>query len=325
MDDLRLQNINLSLSASADMIENEYQVLISEFSVIPNLIGFKLLNLSGNFILLDDMAGVTDLKIITERSYVSLNAAISDFHLFNGEELDLEKSPVKIEMSAMDFNFDDLTNFIDGTDILKGSLETHVNAQGTFDELELKNLEVKFNETSLNASGYLQNILGGENMLIDMKFRDSFVNQDDITNLLPTIGIPTYKDYGVLRFDSLAFVGKPLDFTANMLLKTDKGGVSGLVKMNLTGEEIEYDYQIKTTDLNLMPVAGINTSLNLVGNLKGKGFSPENLETSIHIQAGTSNIENIFFRDFNINVDGSGGLINTDISFSSAKTRGSFD
>jgi hypothetical protein len=322
MDDLRLENLNLSLTADINIAESEYQLYISEFSANPNLTGFKLLNLTGNFILLKDMAGVTDLKIITERSFISLNAAASEFYLFNDEGINLENSPVKIELSAMDLNFDDLTNFIDGTDILKGSVETHVSAEGTLKDLELKNLEVNFNETSLNASGHLQNILDGGEMLIEIKFRDSFVNQDDVTNLLPTIGIPTYKEYGVLQFDSLSFSGKPLNFSANMLLQTDKGKISGLVKMDLTGEEIVYDYQVKTKNLNLMPVVGLNTNLNMIASLNGKGFSPENLETSVQINADASTIEGISFSDFSISAEGSKGIINSDILFTSLETQG---
>lgn len=322
MDDFRLENLNLSLSAIADIASNEYQLYISEFSAKPNLSGFKLLNLSGNFILLEDMAGVTDLKIITERSYIALSAALSDFYLFGEDEIDLENSPIKVEMRAMNFNFDDLTNFIDGTDILKGSVETHVSAEGSLNDLELKNLEVKFNETSLNASGHLQNVLGGDEMLMSIRFRDSYINQDDAVNLLPSIGIPTYKEYGVLQFDSLTFEGKPLDFKSNMLLSTDKGKVSASVTMNLTGEEIIYDYQIRTANLNLMPVAGLSTNLNLRGSLQGKGFSPENLETSIKINAGASSIEGISFSEFNIDAEGSDGKINSNISFASLETQG---
>jgi molybdopterin-binding protein len=70
MDDLRLENLNLSLTADINIAESEYQLYISEFSANPNLTGFKLLNLTGNFILLKDMAGVTDLKIITEKDFV---------------------------------------------------------------------------------------------------------------------------------------------------------------------------------------------------------------------------------------------------------------
>ena len=322
MEDLRLENLNLSLSAEINIAESEYQLYISEFSANPNLSGFKLLNLTGNFILLKDMAGVTDLKIITERSFISINAAASEFYFFDEEGINLENSPVKIELSAMNLNFDDVTNFIDGTDILKGSVETHVSAEGTLTDLELKNLELNFNETSLNAFGHLQNILDGGEMLIEVKFRDSFVNQDDITNLLPTIGIPTYKDYGILQFDSLSFSGKPLKFSANMLLQTDRGNISGLVKMDLTGEEIVYDYKVKTKNLNLMPVAGLNTNLNMIASLNGKGFSPKNLETSVQINTDASTIEGVSFRDFSISAEGSKGIINSNILFTSLETRG---
>lgn len=322
MDDFRLENLNLSLTADVNIAANEYHLYISKFSVKPNLDGFKLLNLSGNFVLLKDMAGITDLKIITERSFISLNAAVSEFYLFSEEGINLEKSPFKIELSAMNFNFDDLTNFIDGTDILKGSVETHVSAEGTLNELELKNLEVKLANTNLNATGYLQNVLDGGEMLINASFRNSFVNQYDVKNLLPSIDIPIYEDYGVLQFDSLSFEGKPLDFSANMLLLTERGKVSGLVKMDLTGEDIVYDYQIRTNNLDLMPIAGINTNLNLNGSLKGRDFSPATLKTSIKLNADESTIEGISFNNFSIAAEGSKGIINTDVVFTSLETQG---
>ena len=309
MDDFRLENLNLSLSAIADIAANEYQLYISKFSVRPNLTGFNLLNLSGKFILLKDIAGIVDLNIITERSSIFLNAAASDFSPFTNDDFDIAKSTIKLEMNAENINFDDLTNFIDGTDILKGNVKTQLNAEGTLNDLELKKLEVKLAETNLNATGYLQNITDGDLMNINVNFKNSFINQDDVTSLLPSLDIPTYKDYGVLKFDSLSYSGQPLNFSANMLLKTDKGKISGSVKMDLTGEEILYDYQIKTSNLNLMPVAGINTNLNLVASLKGKGFSPENLETDIQINAGASNIKGISFNEFKIDAEGSTALL----------------
>ncbi len=50
----------------------------------------------------------------------------------------IAKSPIKIELNAENINFDDLTNFIDGTDIFKGNVETHLNAEGTLNELDCK-------------------------------------------------------------------------------------------------------------------------------------------------------------------------------------------
>jgi hypothetical protein len=322
MNDLRLDNINLSLSGSANIAANEYELYISEFRVKPNLIGFNLLNLSGNFVMLNDIAGVTDLKISTERSNISINAAISDFSPFGDNELNLKNSPIKVELDAKDFNFDDLTNFVSGTDLLKGNVETHISAAGTLSDLELKNLEIKLNETRLQASGFLKNILGGADMLISTRFDNSFVNQDDIQNLLPSISVPSYKEFGVLQFDSLYFEGKPLQFNSGLVLNTNKGSVAGSVNMDLTGEEILYDFNIKTKNLNLEPIAGIKTNLNLICALKGKGFSPQNLETSVQINALKSSIGEILFNKFAINATGSNGIIKTDVSFSSLETIG---
>jgi hypothetical protein len=322
MDDFRLENLNLSLSASADPANDQYELYISKFSAKPNLEGFRLINLSGNFVLLNDIAGITDLKIVTERSSISLNAAISDFSPFSNESISLEKSLVKLELNATDFDFDDLTNFISGTDLLKGKVETHLKAAGTFNDLELKNLEIKFNETYLSTSGYLQNLLEGADMIISVNFRNSYVNQDDVNGLLYSIDIPVYKDLGLLQFDSLYFSGKPLDFIAGLVMRTEKGKITAAAKMNLTGDEILYDYQITTGNLNLMPVAGINSNLNLTGNLKGKGFSPETLETSIRLKAFGSTIGEIYFDGLSIDADGSEGIINTDVSFTSLQTQG---
>ena len=325
MNDFRLNNLNLSLTGAANIADNEYYANIKAFKVKPNLTGFNLLNLSGNFVLVNGIAGVKDLKIVTERSNLTVNAAISDFTPLNSKDFDLKKSPIKMELDARDFNFDDLTNFISGTDLLKGSVETYVHAEGTLDNLNLRELKIKFNETSLEASGFLRNVLGGTDMLINTKFRNSYVNQDDIKNLLPSISIPLYSQYGVLQFDTLYFDGKPLQFNAGLLLKTEEGTVDGKVNMDLTGDQILYDYNLKTKNLNIQPIAGIKTNLNLNCSLKGKGFSPENLETNIQVNAGKSLIGDISFNKFAMIAAGTNGLIKTDVSFSSLETSGNIN
>ena len=322
MDDLRLDSINLSLSAIANIANNEYELYISNFSVKPNLNGFNLVNLSGNFVLLNDIAGVTDLEIVTDRSNLSINAAISDFSPFGDKELNLQSSPIKVELDAANFNFDDLTNFISGTDLLKGTVETHVSATGTLADLELNNLKINFNETRLEASGFLQNILDGADMLINTHFRNSYLNQNDVNNLLHTIDLPVYNDLGILQFDTLYFEGKPLNFDAGLSVQTNRGKILGAIKMDLSGKEILYDFRIKSDNLNLESIAGIKTKLNLNGNLKGKGFSPEKLETSIQLNAVRSTIGEIAFDELTFNANGSDGIIKTEISFSSLATKG---
>ncbi len=322
MNDLRLRNLNIKLSAFADIANNEYELYLREFNVKPNLTGFTLKNFSGNFVYFDDKAGATDLNILTERSNISLNAAISDFPVFNGGELDLNNAPFRVDLAATDFNFDDLTTFIEGTEILKGNVATYLCATGTLADLQIEELRTKIGETSFELTGRLGNVTEGGNMFINTSFTNFSVNQQDITALLPTTGIPTFKEYGNLSFDSLKFLGKPLNFDASFGLKTSLGQLAGKIKMDLTGEQISYDGRIKTTKLNLAPIAGIQTNLNSTGDFKGAGFSPSTLVTDFNINAIKSSIGEEFLEELNISATGKSGLINSEISFVSKETEG---
>ncbi|RKY90408.1 MAG: hypothetical protein DRQ13_12670, partial [Ignavibacteriae bacterium] len=70
-DDLRLKNINLSLNAFADFSSKEIRLGINNFSVKPNLRGFKLENLTGDLLINNDEVIVSGLNIKTLRSNIA--------------------------------------------------------------------------------------------------------------------------------------------------------------------------------------------------------------------------------------------------------------
>jgi len=321
-NDLRLSNLNLNLSAYADIAGNEFSLLIDKLNVQPNISGFDVKNLSGNFILLNNQAAVTGLKIKTLRSDISIDAAISDFTPFSEKGIDIEKSPLRLDLDASDFNFDDLTTFVEATDLLKGNVNVKVSASGTLSDLGLENLSVRLNETNLRANGWLKDILSGGDMLINTRFSEVTINQDEVNNLLHTIDIPVYKDYGVLEIDSLFFEGKPLDFKAGLLLKTSKGSLNTKVNMDLSRDTTAYNINLLTTKLNLQPLINMNTNLNCSGVIKGKGFDPQTLNTEVQLSADGSSFENKTFQTLDINIAGKDSVISSDINYVSAESKG---
>lgn len=321
-DDFRLNEIHLHLSAFADIKNNEYELYLQEFNVKPNLTGFTLRNLSGNFVYFDDKAGVTDLNIETERSNISLSAAISEFPIFKSDEIEIDKAPLRVDLAATDFNFDDLTTFIDGTSLLRGAVTTHLSASGTLADLDIEKLKVEFGETKFELTGKVQKIPAGGDMFINTRFTKFSVKQDDIANLLPSIAIPLYKDYGTLNFDSLYFKGRPLAFDAGFGLTTEKGFVSSLLTMDLRGKEIFYDGKIRTKNLDLFPIVGIQTKLNSSGDLVGRGFSPSTLTTKFNFNVSKSSIGNEFFESLIVNTTGGNGIINSSINFNTSESGG---
>lgn len=322
MDDFRLDSLNIRLSGFADLAGHEYSLYLKEFSVKPNLTGFSLKNLSGNFLYFDEQAGVTDLNIVTYRSDISLNAVISEIPVFTEENFKLSDAPLRIDLAATDFNFDDLTTFIDGTSLLKGNVSTFLSASGTLDDLYIEKLKTEFGETEFELTGYLQDILDGTDMKINTKFSSCIINQEDIKNLLPEIGIPVFKNYGVLNFSSLYFDGKPLVFNAGASLETELGSLSSDLKMDLSGDDIIYDGQMETSNLNLQPFTGFATNLNCSGTVSGKGFSPSTLTTLFNFNVKNSVIGGEFFNEIVIDSDGEDGIINSRIEFVSKQTSG---
>ena len=146
LDDFRVTNINLSLDSFIDITKQDIRLNIHSLSGKTNLSGFRINNLSGNFLI--------------DGSNIVLNAAIKNFNVLNGNDR-IESAPIKIDMEADKFNFDDLTNFIASTSLLHGSLKTRMSARGTLNNLFVRKIDISLDETKFSASGKLQNVTAG--------------------------------------------------------------------------------------------------------------------------------------------------------------------
>ncbi len=325
-DDLRVNDLNLSLAAFADIKGSEFAITIDNFSAKPNLNYFKLNDLSGKFLLVDDKAGVTDLNLVTDRSQISVSAAISDYKLLGEDKRrKIEDAFMRIDLAATDFNFDNLTSFIDATYLLKGNVTTHVSASGSLNNLVLEKLIVELQDSRLEATGKLRHITRGDKMIINTVFTDSYINQNDANNLLHTIELPVYEELGILTFSGLSFVGSPLNFNSGIKLKTDKGNLTASAHLNLEKDEFEYDINIETRNFDISPFAGVASDLNSEGSLKGVGFSPGTIIAQFKLNADGSTIDNNYFQNLDIEADGYNGIIKTGFSFVSGNADGSIN
>lgn len=320
-DDLRLKNINLSLNAFADFSREEIRLSINSFSVKPNLRGFEVINLTGDFLINNDEVIVSGLNIKTRRSNISLNVSTKDFPVLGGE-IQIATVPFRLELNANEFNFDDLANFVPAIELLQGSIKTNIRIRGTLDELNIQNLDIAINKTRLRARGNVKNVLDGAQMLIDVNFLESYIHSADPDSILRTIDIPVYDGYGNLKFDTLYFKGEPLKFNAGIKVETDRGEFDAIVSMNLTQEDMVYDISLNTQSLDLSPIINLPTSLNSHIVAKGKGTSPDNMNTHVSVIGNWSEIQNRNYQKLIFNLTGSGGDFNYDLSFKSDTTTG---
>jgi len=102
--------------------------------------------------------------------------------------------------------------------------------------------------------------------------------------------MPLYTELGVIRFDTLRYEGSPLKFYTNVGIKTDKGSLAGLINLNIQKPLMEYEGSFSVSNFDLKPFSDISSSINLYGNIKGKGNTPANFEGSLNLKADGSTL-----------------------------------
>ncbi|MGE5797938.1 MAG: hypothetical protein ACM34N_14215, partial [Ignavibacteria bacterium] len=296
-----VSNINLSLSAFANIKQNQFALEINKFSFKPNVSLFSIKNLSGRFYADEEKLTARDLNIQTGRSDIDLNAEAENFNVFDTTGTsDFADAFITLDLDAAKFSFEDLSAMLPSTDILKGNLSSHIKALGTLKDLSLKQLDVEYYNTRFAAAGRIQHIDRGEGMIINTEFENMEIDQNDINNLLPSLNIPVFKDYGIIKFDTLQFAGNPTNFSTKFFIETDKGNISAEGNMNFQQALMAYDLSLTTEKLDLSPIAGMQSDINSFIYIKGEGTAPEDLTAKIDFNSGVSSINGYKINSLNL-------------------------
>ncbi len=299
-DDLNIDNLYLSAELKADLKKQFAHLNLINLSGYPNFKIFRLRKFSGDFSFTDKFAKVTDLNLVTDNTDVKLSAKLNGFNLFGNTALEkFNNYPLEIDLRANKFYFDDLSTFIDGTKILKGTVAVDFKAKGKFGNFDIKKLTVDYLNTHLELSGNVKNLHKPEKLFFDVNITDSKLLEDDIIKLLPEISIPEF--YG-LEFTGLniMFKGEPTRFHSILSSNVGNGSIDIDAYMDLQAEEPEYDVEFSTNNLDLYSIVNTNTLLTGHGKINGKSFTPQNMENEILLQFSDSkyngyNIDSLFF------------------------------
>lgn len=294
-NDLSITELNIKAKLVANLKQQEARLVIDELSGNPNLSRFKLNDFNGGFTLNRDFAEVNYLNLKTNFVDLSIKARMDSLNLFGKIDLfEFEKYPIKLEFIAENYNFADLSSFLDDTEFLKGSASLNLNAEGYFGNLNVKELDLNYNKTHFEIFGHVKNLHQPDKLFIDVDIVNSHADYSDVLGLLPDLGLPQFKD---LRLEDMRFSykGEPTKFRAIGSSKVGKGELTFDCYLDLQKEDMEYDIAYETKELNLFPIIGERSSLTAKGSLKGKGTSVETLATEFQTA-----VSNSFINDYKI-------------------------
>jgi autotransporter translocation and assembly factor TamB len=314
MNDFRVNNLKLSLNAFADINNNEYELDLADLSFKPNINNFALEKLSGQFAVNKKELFANNLEIKTTNSEILLKVK-AIYNIFDTRS-DFSNAKLDINIISNNLSFKDVTPFASSLDILKEPLAIKVRCDGTLKDLDIHLIEIKFLNSHLETTGIVKNLDHIKQMFISAKFKDSYIDQKDINKLMPSLDIPVFEKYGVLRFDTLTFSGHPLNFNTKLSLKTDIGRLLAEVGLNFELKPSKYNVKFSTEGFDISPFTKIVSNLNCNGTIIGSGTKPDELNAEFHLNADGSVLNGNKIDNLNLNAIAKNKTINYDMNIS---------
>lgn len=320
-EDFRIKDLNISLNAFADLNKYTYRLTVDNISFSPNFKIFQLEHFSGNFLITPQLAGINKLHLVTNESEVELNAAISGIDFLNDFSIEkLSNAQMRLSLNASTLNFDDIATYVPQMKMLNGTIAANLEVSGTFNNLDIKGLNVSYNKTSLKAKANLKNLLDADKMFFDLSFYDSYLDPTDPNLLLREIEIPEYKELGVVKFDTLNYKGGTLDFETNFAINTDKGYLNGNAFIDLRPKEMIYRATLYTRNLDMGSFISIPTDINSEIKISGVGFEPTQMKLDLLMNANSSRFGEKYFNNLNVSTIAENGIIKTTLNLESDST-----
>ena len=320
-NDIKIKNLNLELSAEMDISDNSYGLTLYHLSFLPNVPGFNLKNLRGEFVISEKNVLIRNFEIQTDRSDLNVSMVLNGYNVFDTVTANLSDADLTFLANSRKFSFDDLKAFTPSLDLLDGNFAFDLNLSGSPHDMDINHIQLLLQNSNLEGKGNLKNVDKPASLFASVNLDNSYIEQKDIQKLLPSLETPLYPELGVIRFDTLRYSGTPSEFTTNITVKTNKGSISGLTYLNLEKALMEYESTFSTKNFDLKPFADIPSSINLSGNIKGKGNTPANFEGTLNLKAGGSTINGNVIDTLRLNASGKNKNILYDFYLVSRKTK----
>ncbi len=309
-DDLRIEHLNFDAAAYASPSEKAYMLNIRSMSMAGNFNNFLINNLSGIFEVTSKYASVKNLNILAGRSEIKISARLDSLNIFDEINLsDFESYPIGLKAEIKAFDFDDLSTFVKGTEILKGRPSLTLEAGGVFGNIKIDKLSLKYSDTELNLNGYLKNLHRPSEFYVDANIKNSSVAYKNVLSLLPSLSLPHFNNLELAKLN-IDFDGYPTNFKATLSAETGRNQKLDFnCLLNLDKSPVEYKINFIAKNLNLQPVINIPTRINGSGEIAGSSFNLNTLNTLFKLEGTDSDINNIPISNYKISSTASNGEI----------------
>ena len=287
-----LQIDSLNLDASLALRSRDIGLTVRSLSFLVPAHDFRMKEFSGEASLTPSLASVKNLRVLTNRSDLKLDARMEGTDVTRIAELaELRQAPLSVKLIIEHLDFAELARFIgEPVKFLERSVAGQLEVDGRFGALNIHKLALRTEASSIRIEGSLANLHHPSDLEMDLASLKNSIDPDDIRLLMPSLGIPDLSRLGVVNYD-LSFKGKPGIFHASLSSVSNIGGVDVDADLDLRGGTLSYDGRIQTSRFDLAHVAGDSTwrsSLNIAASVQGRGTRLTEMTSIIRAEIDSS-------------------------------------
>jgi TamB, inner membrane protein subunit of TAM complex len=185
----------------------------------------------------------------------------------------------KLDVKRGTLSFEELQALLPESQVpLHGIVRLRGPISGSLAQIKAPLLDVEYlDHTRLHLDARLTDYTQGDDILMDIKFKDSKFSFVEIHKLLPDMNLPPWLGrFGTCGIDG-KFLGGINDFVVNTVLTTDYGNVSSNLHLTLPPKvkELAYDGWVSTQNLNFVALEADlpfrSRYLNFEGKITGNG------------------------------------------------------
>ena len=153
MRNLRLDKLNLKLSAKADIDNRDFTLKLQKLSTSTNIKTVPDALIAGDFEINRKTINIQNLAITAPQTAISLNLETEGLDLFSEITSEIfAKTKIKLKLNLEKFAFADLETFVPVVDMLRGNLSGELDASGIIHKIEIEKLALKFDSTYLQTT-----------------------------------------------------------------------------------------------------------------------------------------------------------------------------
>jgi hypothetical protein len=292
IDYARIHLEGLSLATSVHIQNGRYEANLKNLEFASQKPTFVLKHLKGDFLLAKDEVRARNITLETLHSHLRIDAGLKEVDLLSIANLeDLKMKPVDVSFSAEDIDMRELKQFLyPSVDFLDRTLKLHLKVNGTFGDLNIKQLSVQMPFSTVQLHGHLRNLHSPRELEMTVQADDNVLTPRDLADCLPGLKLPDLAFLGTVRF-SLTYEGRPLDFQAQISSSTAGGDVDIQGKMKIVPDDISYSGAVTLRSLaldTLFHIPKMSSDLNVKMTVDGTGFNPRTMTGLAKIEIDSS-------------------------------------